>query len=88
MEQLRRSGALEWIRDCRRPSAGLDPWPIAARADNIVLVVAGGGHPTNAYWLPACCPHVIGRAVDVPSNFEQLLADADRELGSSTAAVN
>jgi hypothetical protein len=88
MEQLRRSGALEWIQIQAAESAGLDPWPIAARADNIVLVVAGGGHPTNAYWLPACCPHVIGRTVDVPSNFEQLLADADRELGSSTAAVS
>jgi hypothetical protein len=88
MAQLRRSGALEWIQIQAPESAGLDPWPIAARADNIVLVVAGGGHPTNAYWLPACCPHVIGRTVDVPSDFEQLLADADRDLGRGAAAVN
>jgi hypothetical protein len=86
MAQLRRSGALEWIQIQAPESAGLDPWPIAARADNIALVVAGGGHPTNAYWLPACCPHVIGRTIAVPANFEQLLADADRDLGA--ASVN
>ena len=87
MAQLRRSGALEWIQIQAPESAGLDPWPIAARADNIVLAVAGGGHPTNAYWLPACCPHVIGCAIDLPPNFDQLLADAERDLGRA-AAVN
>ncbi|HEV7820383.1 MAG TPA: hypothetical protein VGO84_04330, partial [Burkholderiales bacterium] len=47
MDQLRRSGALEWIQIQAPESSHLDPWPIAARADNFVLVVAGGGHPTN-----------------------------------------
>ena len=31
----------------------LDPWPITRQPDNFVLVVAGGGHPTNSYWLRA-----------------------------------
>lgn len=88
MEQLRRSGALEWIQIQAPEGAGLDPWPIAARAANIVLVVAGGGHPTNAYWLPACCPHVIGRTIGIPENFEQLLADAGHDLGRGAAFVN
>ena len=38
MEQLRRSGALEWIQLQAPESAALDPWPIAARADNIVEI--------------------------------------------------
>ena len=81
MAHLRRSGALEWIQIQAPESAGLDPWPIAARPENIVLIVAGGGHPTNAYWLPACCPHVIGRTIGIPPTFAQLLSEADRDLG-------
>ena len=80
-EQLRRSGALEWIQIQATESAGLDPWPIASKPDNFVFVVAGGGHPTNAYWLPACCPRVIGREISVPPVFDELLSAADRDLG-------
>ncbi len=84
LDQLRRSGALEWIQLQAAESADTDPWPIAASADNFVVVVAGGGHPTNAYWLPACCPHVIGREISVPGNFAALLAESEnhrREAG-------
>jgi hypothetical protein len=86
MSQLRRSGATEWIEIQAPESAGLDPWPIAARADNLVLLVAGGGHPTNACWLPACCPHVIGREIGLPDGFDALLSDADRDLGCGSDA--
>jgi hypothetical protein len=84
--QLRRSGALEWIQIQAAESAGLDPWPIASKPDNFVFVVAGGGHPTNAYWLPACCPHVIGRGISVPPGFDELLSAADRDLGCGSDA--
>ncbi len=86
MAQLERSGALEWIQIQAAESAATDPWPIAARAENFALVVAGGGHPTNAYWLPACCPRVIGREVKLPEAFAALLAEADRDLGCGDAA--
>ena len=65
-----------------RDSIDLDPWPITAEPDNIVLVVAGGGHPTNSYWLQGYSPRVIGREIRVPETFEQLLVDADRDLGA------
>jgi hypothetical protein len=58
-----------------------DPWPIIASAENFVLIVAGGGHPTNSYWLQGYSPAVIGRAIVVPEHFARLLADADRDLG-------
>ena len=80
MERLRRSGARQWIEIQAPESLDRDPWPIAARPDNFVLVVAGGGHPTNAYWLPGCCPHVIGREIRVPESFGTLLAEAGAEL--------
>ncbi len=60
----------------------------AARADNIVLVIAGGGYPTNAYRLPECCPRVIRRTIDMPANFDQLLADAERNFNRGADAAH
>ena len=70
MAQLRRAGATAWIEiDASavvRASLALDPWPITARPENLVLIVAGGGHPTNSYWLQGYSPGVIGREIRVP----------------------
>ena len=85
MEHMRRAGAPAWIEidsnPVTRDSIHMDPWPICQKPDNIVLVVAGGGHPTHSYWLQAHSPTVNGRVVRVPETFERLLADADRDLG-------
>lgn len=85
VEHLRRAGAASWfeldVNPRTRSSINIDPWPITARPDNITLVVAGGSHPTNIYWLQSYCPRVIGRVVRIPESFERLLADADRDLG-------
>jgi hypothetical protein len=82
---LRRAGGPAWIEidtsKVARESLGLDPWPITASPDNFVIVVAGGGHPTNSYWLQGYSPGVVGRVVEVPASFESLLADAVRDLG-------
>ncbi len=64
-----------------RESLALDPWPITASPDNFLIVVAGGGHPTNSYWLQGYSPGVVGRPIALPPSFERLLADADRDLG-------
>jgi hypothetical protein len=61
-----------------RDSLRLDPWPITARPDNILLVVAGGGHPTNSDWLPGYAPGVIGREIRLADSFEPLLAEGHR----------
>jgi hypothetical protein len=82
---LRRAGCPAWIEidtsKVARESLALDPWPITASADNFVVVVAGGGHPTNSYWLQGYSPGVVGRPIDLPPSFERLLADAERDLG-------
>ena len=82
---LRRAGCPAWIEidtsKVARDSLALDPWPITARPENFVIVVAGGGHPTNSYWLQGYSPAVVGRPVDLPASFESLLADAEREIG-------
>jgi len=78
--QLRRSGARAWIEIQAPESLALDPWPIASKPKNFVVIVAGGGHPTNAYWLPGCCPHVIGRRISMPESFDLLLEEAGGKL--------
>jgi len=83
--ELRRAGCPAWIEidtsKVARDSLALDPWPITARPENFAIVVAGGGHPTNSYWLQGYSPAVVGRPVDLPASFESLLADAEREIG-------
>mgnify|MGYP001601550361 FL=1 len=85
LPQLQRAGAPAWLEidanPVTRASIKLDPWPIALKPENIVLVVAGGDHPTHYHWLQAHSPRVTGRVVRVPESFDRLLADADSDLG-------
>ena len=85
LEHLRRAGCPAWLEidasKVVRDSVTLDPWPITAGPDNFVIVVAGGGHPTNSYWLQGYSPGVVGRVIEVPPAFEGLLGDAERDLG-------
>jgi hypothetical protein len=82
---LRRAGCPAWIEidasKVVRESLALDPWPITASPDNFVIVVAGGGHPTNSYWLQGYSPGVVGRPIELPASFERLLSEAERDLG-------
>jgi hypothetical protein len=84
-EELRLAGCPAWIEidasKVARESLALDPWPITASPDNFIVVVAGGGHPTNSYWLQGYSPGVIGRTIDLPASFEALIAEAERDLG-------
>jgi hypothetical protein len=84
-EQIRRAGCAAWIEidasKVTRESLALEPWPITASPDNFVIVVAGGGHPTNSYWLQGYSPGVVGRPIERPSAWEHLLAEAERDLG-------
>jgi hypothetical protein len=84
-EHLRRAGCPAWIEidasKVVRESIHLDPWPITASADNFIVVVAGGGHPTNSYWLQGYSPGVVARLIEPPPALDALLAEAERELG-------
>ena len=90
LAQLQRAGAPAWLaidaNPVTRESIKHDPWPIALKPENIVLVVAGGNHPTHYHWLQAHSPRVIGRIMRVPESFDRLLADADRDLGCGSDA--
>ncbi len=88
--QLQRAGAPAWFEidtnPVTRESIRLDPWPIALKPENLVLVVAGGDHPTHYHWLQAHSPRVVGRVMRIPESSDRLLADADRDLGCGSDA--
>lgn len=89
-EERQRGGIDAWIEADRDPvvreSLKLARWPHSLRPENLVLLVAGGGHPTNSYWMEGYSPHVVGRPIDIPARFAQLLEQADREIGCGTQA--
>jgi hypothetical protein len=59
-----------------------DPWPIASKAKNIMMAVAGGSHPTHAYWMQgAQAPKTVSKAINLPSDWEKLLREAEEDLG-------
>lgn len=88
--QLLSNGMLPWIEvqggAATHESIAFDPWPITSKPDNISLVVAGGEHPTHAYWLQGMARGVIGKRIQVPSSIHQLLSQADRDLGCAADA--
>ena len=69
-----------------RESLALQRWPHSVRPENLVLLVAGGGHPTNSYWMEGYSPHVVGRKINVPADFARLLEQADRDIGCGAEA--
>jgi hypothetical protein len=90
MDWLKRSGSVSWIEidsnPATRASLALDPWPIAFKPENLILIVAGGGHPTNSYWLQGYSPAVVGRRIALPAHYDKLLVEADRDLGCGSDA--
>jgi hypothetical protein len=90
MMDLKRAGGPAWVEidadPVTRASLQFDPWPVTARPENFIIIVAGGGHPTNSYWLQGYSPAVIGRDIRVPKTFDQLLLEADRDLGCGSEA--
>jgi hypothetical protein len=89
-DHLHRSGADEWVKVGASAnmleSLQLDPWPICASPDQLVIVCAGGDHPTNSFWLQGYCPRIMGREILLPPGFDHLLTEANRDLGCGSDA--
>lgn len=83
VSRLKRTGMLYFLKERGiDPESLPDPWPITRVAGNIMIVVAGGRHPTQAYWMQgAQGPKAVSARVRLPSAWEQLLKEADTELG-------
>ena len=82
---VRETGLKQWIESSPYPetvaSAGDDPWPICMRPEQIVLIVAGGEHPTHNFWMQAYAPVVTSRAIETPGNWAALISEAEEDLG-------
>jgi hypothetical protein len=89
-DELRRDGIDSWVAADRDPavraSLDLPHWPHSARPDNLILLVAGGGHPTNSYWMEGYSPHVVGREIKLPKGFAKLLEQTERDIGCGAEA--
>lgn len=59
------------------------PWPIAVRPENIMIVIAGGKQSGHAYWMRiGCCPtQPISTEIETPKNWEALIKGAEEDLG-------
>ncbi len=88
MADMRKAGGPAWMEiastQVARDSMQLDPWPIAAKAENIGLVVAGGGHSSHALWMQGYCPDVIGREIRLPESFDRLIEEAASARAAAT----
>ena len=78
------SGLEQWIRASTDPvarAASIDPWPICRSPDGIMLLVAGGKHPTHNFWLQGNALTVGKKIVETPPKWGELLEQANRDLG-------
>jgi hypothetical protein len=79
------SGLKQWIEAAPHPetlaSLAIDPWPITRTPEQIIIIVAGGAHPTHNYWMQAMSPSVISREIALPARWDSLVSDADIEIG-------
>lgn len=89
--EVRETGMKQWIEAAPDPetvaSSGMDPWPISRTAEQIILCVAGGHHPTHNFWMQGNAPVVAGGEIALPSNWEMLVAEADIDLGVCEGGV-
>jgi hypothetical protein len=63
-----------------------DPWPISRKPENLMIAVAGGRHPSQAYWMQgALGPKTVSTRIHLPAGWEELLKEADAEMGPPPA---
>jgi hypothetical protein len=59
-----------------------DPWPITSKPKNITVLVAGGRHPTHAYWMQAAQgPKLVNAKIVLPAKWNDLIKEAEKDLG-------
>ena len=82
---VQETGLKQWIEAASEPetvaSADAEMWPISKSPGQIIVVVAGGAHPTHNFWMQAMSPSVVCREIATPGNWQSLVADAELELG-------
>lgn len=61
-----------------------EPWPIAVKPENLIIVIAGGKQSGHAYWMRlGCCPtRPISTEIELPKNWDALIKKAEKDLGA------
>ena len=81
---LEREGMVYEIKRCELEDTLQDPWPLTGKPENLMLLVAGGRHPTHALWMQgAQCSKAKSAEIKLPvkSKWEELLKKAEEDLG-------
>ena len=47
-------------------SLELDPWPFCRSPEQLMIIVAGGEHPTHNFWLQSWGPCEAGARIELP----------------------
>lgn len=83
LSELDRTGFVRWLEYYKKlGNNARDSWPITSKPENITLVVAGGTHPTHAYWMQsAMAPRVVSAQIKLPEKWNDLINEAEQELG-------
>lgn len=82
LAEIRQNGLDRWIEFENLGYTLRDPWPITSKPENLLIVVAGGMHPTNAYWMQSgMSPRVASAEVRLPKNWGKLLREAATSVG-------
>jgi hypothetical protein len=81
LSQLEKTGVKDSI--VSNKVALQDPWPITSKPENLALIVAGGHHPSHAYWMQvAYAPFRLTRTeIKLPRDWDKLLKEAEEDLG-------
>lgn len=83
MAEMNKSGGTAFMKIAStaigRDSIKHDPWPITSNANNIGLIVAGGGHSSHALWMQAYSPAVLGREIALPECFDELIKESRQQ---------
>lgn len=83
LSDINKWGFVQYMKDRNIGHTIQDPWPITSKASNIMLVVAGGRHPTHAYWMQgAQGPRTVSREIKLPAGWSDLMREAEEEFGA------
>jgi hypothetical protein len=87
ISKLKRAGMFFYFEDRGiDPQTLPDPWPISRKPENLMIAVAGGRHPSQAYWMQgALGPKTVSTRIHLPAGWEELLKEADAEMGPPPA---
>ncbi|MFC1908401.1 hypothetical protein ACFLXD_00775 [Chloroflexota bacterium] len=82
LSEIKRTGYIRWIEFENLTETLQDLWPITSKPENLMIVVAGGRHPTHAYWMQSMmAPKVVSVEIKLPSNWDELIKESEEDLG-------